>query len=58
MTEKLREEITESQEELLVDCGTAHHWVIDTATGPKSEGTCKKCGETKSFSNSIDKKVY
>ncbi len=54
MTEKLKEEIIESQEEVLVDCGTAHHWSIDIADGPRSEGICKKCGETKSFSNSID----
>ncbi len=58
MTEKLKEELEETQEEVLVDCGTAHHWVIDIAEGPSSKGTCKKCGETRPFSNSIEKNVY
>ena len=54
MTEKLKEEVGESQVEVLGNCGEAHHWEIDIAEGPKSQGTCKKCGETKPFSNSID----
>ena len=31
-----------------------HHWVIQTAVGPVSEGSCLKCGEIKEFKNSID----
>jgi hypothetical protein len=28
-----------------------HHWVIDSAEGPKSQGRCKLCGTEKSFLN-------
>jgi hypothetical protein len=31
-----------------------HHWNIQPAVGPVSEGTCQKCGEVKEFKNSID----
>lgn len=31
----------------------AHHWVIDTASGPISKGRCKKCKVTREFFNSI-----
>lgn len=30
-----------------------HHWMLETPDGPMSEGTCKKCGEKKEFSNSL-----
>lgn len=30
----------------------AHHWIIETATGPRSKGKCQLCGEEKEFSNS------
>ena len=29
-----------------------HHWVIETANGPVSNGTCA-CGEDREFQNSI-----
>ncbi len=32
----------------------AHHWVIDTPSGPVSQGTCKVCGEVRAFQNSVD----
>ncbi len=28
-----------------------HHWLIDAADGPLSDGRCKRCGATRSFSN-------
>lgn len=28
-----------------------HHWIIETPNGPESEGTCRKCGQTRMFSN-------
>ncbi len=31
-----------------------HHWVIQPALGPVSEGECQKCGEVREFKNSID----
>ena len=30
-----------------------HHWVIETAAGPVSIGTCRLCGEEREFNNSI-----
>jgi hypothetical protein len=40
----------EGQEEF----SCCHHWIIQPALGPVSEGTCQKCGEVKEFKNSID----
>jgi len=31
-----------------------HHWIIEPATGPISEGKCQNCGEVREFNNSID----
>ena len=31
-----------------------HYWIIDAANGPTSIGTCRKCGEQREFSNSIE----
>jgi hypothetical protein len=31
-----------------------HHWIIQPALGPISEGMCQKCGEVREFKNSID----
>ena len=28
-----------------------HHWRIDAPDGPTSEGECRRCGETRTFSN-------
>ena len=30
-----------------------HHWIIETATGSVSKGTCQLCGEERGFSNSV-----
>ena len=30
-----------------------HHWVIEPANGPVSEGRCKRCKVTKDFENSV-----
>ena len=32
----------------------AHHWVIDRANGPMSEGVCRRCGEKREFTNSAE----
>jgi len=35
-----------------------HHWVIEQAKAPRSEGRCKRCHVTKTFSNTPeDKKI-
>ena len=31
--------------------GHAHHWVIEEARGPRSRGTCKRCGVEREFRN-------
>ena len=33
----------------------AHHWVIEPAEGPFSEGACQKCGEVKTFTNYVER---
>ncbi len=43
-------ETDETNEEETEVC--THHWKIEAANGPKSEGVCQVCGEVKAFSNS------
>ena len=31
----------------------SHHWLIEPADGPTSNGSCQRCGETKEFTNSL-----
>jgi len=31
--------------------GCTHHWVLEPPDGPECLGTCKKCGETRTYSN-------
>lgn len=47
------EPVAEGQEQETV-AGCCHHWIIQPAVGPVSEGSCQKCGEVKEFKNSID----
>ncbi len=35
-----------------------HHWIIESAEGPSSEGTCKNCGEIKIFKNFIEETTW
>lgn len=35
-----------------------HHWIIETPNGRESGGTCKRCGATKSFSNSTEQVMW
>jgi len=30
-----------------------HHWIIDSAEGPISQGVCQNCHEIKDFQNSL-----
>lgn len=34
--------------------GCVHHWLIEEATGPESDGVCLLCGERRIFKNWID----
>ena len=38
--------------------GQQHHWVIDIAGGPYSNGTCQRCNKEGKFKNSIDASPY
>jgi len=31
-----------------------HHWVIQPATGPVSQGVCQACGEVRDFQNHVE----
>ena len=31
-----------------------HHWVIQPATGPVSQGVCQACGEERDFMNYVE----
>ena len=39
-----------------VEC--RHHWMIETASGPTSWGTCKRCGARREFRNSYPDLVW
>ena len=48
-----KEPVAENAElDQLATC--CHHWVIQPAVGPVSEGECQNCGEIREFKNSID----
>ncbi len=32
----------------------SHHWVIQPATGPESQGICQLCGEARDFKNYVE----
>ena len=50
-TDAMTQQTTEPAEAVESDC--AHHWAISSPNGPTSLGSCKRCGETKEFKNSI-----
>jgi hypothetical protein len=35
-----------------------HHWIIDAPNGRESQGSCKRCGVTKSFANSTEQVMW
>ena len=38
--------------------GCAHHWVIQPADGPVSNGACQICGETREFKNYVESATW
>ena len=40
-------------DETAADANCMHHWMIDQPSGPTSMGTCKICGESQEFNNSV-----
>ncbi len=35
-----------------------HHWVIQSADGPFSNGSCQACGETREFKNYVESATW
>ena len=35
-----------------------HHWVIQPADGPVSNGSCQACGETREFKNYVESATW
>ena len=35
-----------------------HHWVIQAADGPVSNGSCQVCGETREFKNYVESATW
>ena len=38
--------------------GCCHHWVIQPADGPVSNGSCQVCGETREFKNYVESATW
>lgn len=51
MRQKLKEKLPEKAVSSHDDCH--HYWVIEAANGPTSEGRCRYCGKSQTFSNSM-----
>ncbi len=45
-------EETINGEEAVSEC--RHHWVIQPATGPVSQGVCQACGDARDFMNYVE----
>ena len=46
----------EGKQETTPTC--AHHWAIEAADGPTSEGVCKNCHQTRTFQNFVAQPVW
>ena len=49
----MRQKVKEKVENPVAEDQCHHYWVIEIANGPKSQGVCKYCGETRSFLNAM-----
>ena len=38
--------------------GCCHHWVIQPATGPVSQGKCQNCNEVREFKNYVEASTW
>ena len=47
-----------SPEQVLEKEECSHYWVIESATGPISQGICKLCGAAREFNNSFPEPNY
>ena len=63
MVEKERN-IFDTSETSVLKQKCCHHWIVDMAAGPTSQGVCILCGAQKEFKNylpdclAVDKKTY
>ena len=61
-TEKTGEETTTAttiKNNAALDVSTCrHHWVIQPADGPVSNGSCQVCGETREFKNYVESATW
>lgn len=51
------QESTEVLNELPMEQTCCHHWIIESANGPVSEGFCMKCEEKREFRNSLVEEI-
>jgi len=49
----VRQELTLEPVEVIAVSQCLHHWIIDSAEGPISQGVCQNCHEIKDFQNSL-----
>ena len=49
-------EVEETTAEPVSEC--RHHWVIQPADGPVSNGACQMCGETREFKNYVESATW
>ena len=49
-------EVEETTAETVSEC--RHHWVIQPADGPVSNGACQICGETREFKNYVESATW
>ena len=49
----VRQEMTLEPVEFSTIVQCRHHWIIEAAEGPLSQGVCQICHEVKDFQNSI-----
>lgn len=47
------QELTIEPVEVIAVSQCHHHWIIDSAEGPISQGVCQNCHEIKDFQNSL-----
>lgn len=54
----MSQEVPNTVAETQVAAACRHHWVIQPATGPVSQGSCQVCGQTKEFKNYVEASTW
>ena len=49
----VRQELTLEPVEFTAILQCRHHWIIEAAEGPLSQGVCQNCHQVKDFQNSL-----